>query len=104
MTGERETFWIYDHEPTPPAVHAGFRIRCIIVRSDEYHFHFALEPISRLCRDRARAFDLIASRQERGAVVQGPSKILRVRKLEATRRQLFGQCDDVRNLGDVVPV
>src|SRR5881396_2558820 len=104
MTGKRETFWIYDDKSTPPAVHAGFRIRCIIVRSDEDHFHFAPEPMLRLCRDRARAYDLVASGQERGAVVQGPSKILRIRKLEAIRRQLFGQGDDVCNLGDVAPM
>ena len=87
MTGERESFRIHHDEASSPPIHTGFRIDRIIVRRDEEHFHFSLKSFPRLSRNGSRAFELFASRQERRAVLESPSKILRVRQLKSIGRQ-----------------
>src|SRR5207249_6958454 len=100
MTGERKSLWIHNDEPASPPIHTGFWIHRVIVRSDEHHFHFPLKPPSGMFRNGPRAFELVASGQERCAVLQRPSKILRVRQFKSVSRPLFGQLDEVCNISD----
>ena len=102
MTGERKPFWIYHDEPSPPPIHTGFGMHRIIVGRDEEHVHSSPKPFPRLSRNRSRSFDLLASRQERHAILESPSKILRVRQLKSIGRNALGQSEQVRDLTDVV--
>ena len=74
----------------------------IIVGRDENHFHCSPKPFPCVSRNGSRGFDLFASRQERHAVLESPSKVLRVRQLESVGGNALGQSDKFRDLTDVV--
>ena len=63
----------------------------IIVRCDEEHFHCSPKPLPCVSRNGSRGFDLLASRQERHAILESPSKVLRVCQLESVGGNPLGQ-------------
>src|SRR4029079_2323399 len=102
MTGERKPFRIYHDKPGTPPIHTGFGIIRIIVRCDEEHFHCSPKPFPCPSCNGTRGVNLRASRQERHAIFESPSEILRICQLESVGGHELRENDKFLDLIDVV--
>ena len=85
----------------PPAVHAGFRPVAIVIRDDKQNFHFAEQTFFGGGGNRHGGFNLLARRQQQGAVFKSPTVILRVGQFQSLRAQTFGEPDDLFQALDI---
>ena len=104
MAGQNFAGGIDEHQSSSPAAHAGLGILRVVIGHDGIDADASGEALLGIGDDGDRFFQLRARGQERGAVGQGPSVVLRVGDLDALGIQLLDEGDHLFEMIEILPV